>query len=219
MIASEGRESDVLSPAQVRNFILVEETALLRAFVSLENGVHCSYPGLGGFPPDYDGRKRPKYVLAARTRGIHWGNSFPDQFGHGLVLPSSTALYDASGRFVGVAGVEMAFDFIVGKLLPLPGVPAVVETFLVDEEGRVVVRSGEQRYGDARTDMTRAGDMHNDQPIALAPLPYPGMEELHGAGRRSVGGGRMAVFYPLAALGWHYVVIVDEQKLFGRDQE
>ena len=33
-------------------------------YTSLENGLHSSFPGHGGYPEDYDGRKRPWYVNA-----------------------------------------------------------------------------------------------------------------------------------------------------------
>lgn len=59
--------------------------------VTLADRVHVSYPGTGGYPADYDGRKRPRYTLAANaTAGdtrIRWGNPFADRYGHGLLLP------------------------------------------------------------------------------------------------------------------------------------
>ena len=33
-------------------------------YVGLASGLHCAYPGHGGYPPDYDPRRRPWYQNA-----------------------------------------------------------------------------------------------------------------------------------------------------------
>jgi hypothetical protein len=179
-----------------------------------------SYPGLGGYPPDYDGRKRPKYKLAAGKQGVFWGNPYPDQFGHGLLLPMSTSLYDSAGKLLGVVGADSTFHVIAGELLDLPGYPDVEDEYLVDDQGRVVVhaatRAGKtvERGGvDART--VRDLDADN-RPVELAALPLPDVVAAIRAGRSSgVGssGGRVLAYQRLSALGWYYVVDVTEPQL------
>ncbi|HZQ34385.1 MAG TPA: serine/threonine protein kinase, partial [Dehalococcoidia bacterium] len=212
-LTTQGIEPSQLDAAKLRQLVLVDETSVLRVFAALVNGVHISYPGLGGFPAGYDTRKRPKYTLAAETHGIRWGNPFPDIWGHGLVLPCSTALWDAGGKFLGVAGIEMAFDALVQKELPIADEPSFVEAFLVDAGGRVVVHTGEQRYADARTD-----PLNGDKPIELAPLEWPELARAIAAqpkgGTLAIPGARRATWAPLASLGWHYVAVTDENRLF-----
>jgi serine/threonine-protein kinase len=213
LLTTIGLMPSQLDAAKLRHLILIDETSVLRAFVALVNGVHISYPGIGGYPAGYDARKRPKYTLAAETHGIRWGNPFPDLKGHGLVLPCSTALWDASGKFLGVAGLEMAFDSLVQKELPLSDEPSFVEAFVVDRGGRVVVHTGEQNYADARKD-----PLNGDQPITLAPLEWPELARAIAAqpkgGTLALPGARRATWAPLTSLGWHYVAVTDESKLF-----
>jgi serine/threonine-protein kinase len=211
LLTTQGLAADKLSAAAARKLILVDETSALRVFVALDNGVYASYPGMGGLWPGYEPRRRPKYRLAVGTHGIRWGNPFADPYGHGLVLPCSMALYDAAGRFRGVAGIEMTFDALVAQKLPLVEARAHDAAYLVDGEGRVVVHTGAQQYADAR--MARARD---DEPIALSPLPWPDVRRaLAGA---TPGGslrvdGKVVAWAPLPQLGWSYVVVINEHDL------
>ncbi len=181
-----------------------EGAPLLRAFVSLASGVHFSYPGMGGFPAEYDGRKRPKYALAAHTGGIKWGTPYADPFGHGLLLPMATSLHDEDGRFLGVAGADTSFRYISDRLLAIRGREDIDEAYLVDDQGRVVVRARRAAGATSKKD-----DLHPELPIDLAPLPYPDIVAAVRAGRSgaAVEGTRVAAYYRLSSLGWYYVVI------------
>jgi serine/threonine-protein kinase len=203
VLATAGDDT-ALSLGDTFDHVRDEGAPLMRAFVSLASGVHFSYPGMGGFPPEYDGRKRPKYALAAHTGGIKWGNPYPDQFGHGLLLPMATSLHDEDGRFLGVAGADTSFQYISDRLLAIRGRDDVEATYLVDDQGRVVVQAA--RAADGRS---KVGDLHHDLPIDLATLPYPEVVMAIRAGHGGVlaDGPRVAAFYRLSALGWYYVVI------------
>jgi hypothetical protein len=177
---------------------------------------------LGGFKPDYDGRKRPKYKLAENRHGVQWGNAYPDRYGHGLLLPSAIALYDDRGEFVGVAGFDMTFHFIIDKLLVMPDSPAVLETFLVDDRGRVVIRATPGRplpagapFGDARD---RMATVEHDAPVQLDPLPYPEVVAALQTGRigysEHAARGKVVAYYRLDSLGWWFVAVADAAKLF-----
>ncbi len=186
---------------------------LLRSFVSLESGVHVSYPGMAGFPPDYDGRQRPKYLLAARQQGVKWGNPYPDQFGHGLLLPMAISLYDDAGKFLGVAGADTTFRYLRDNLLPLAGHNEVDDTYLVDAGGRVVIDQKDTSL--VGTDIGQAGDLHGDRAIDLAPLPYPTV--VRAIGERRSGtvaeAGKLIAFERLSSIGWYYVVVADPSRL------
>ena len=218
--------------ASPRAQILEVGVPALRTFVTLKNGVHVSYPGLGGYPPDYDGRKRPKYTLAATAavgdNRIRWGNPFVDRYGHGLILPASAPLHLPDGSFAGVTGLEMTFDWITEHLLAMPDAPHVDATYLVDDDGHVVVGAAadaadELAPDDGRLHAADAGDLHGDRPIELPPLPYPAVREAIAAGRGGhielvVGDARKLItFAPIRALGWAYVVVADEARLLGGD--
>ena len=184
------------------------------------NGANGANGGTGGYPADYDGRTRPKYTLAAGavagdTR-IHWGNPFVDRYGHGLVLPVSTAVHLPDGSFAGVTGLELTAEWIAKHLLQMPGAPYVVATFLVDERGRVVIGT---EAGGAAAHHSRAGDRDQDRAPELRDLEYPEVRAALADGQRShvelVHDDRpqLVAISPLPALGWSYVVIADEDRL------
>jgi serine/threonine-protein kinase len=192
---------------------------IVRAFVSLESGVHASYPGVGGFGAGYDPRKRPKYLLAAGKTGIRWGNPYLDPFGLGTVLPASVALHAEDGAFLGVVGIVTTFDHIREKLLKLPGAWRVVRAYLVDDDGNVVTQTDEERIaGGARPP---GGDLEIELPVTLRPLDIPRVRDAivaHGAGYVELGrsqGSRIVAYYPLSSLGWYYVVETDPATLPG----
>jgi hypothetical protein len=186
---------------------------LLRAFVSLDSGVHFSFPGMAGFPPEYDGRQRPKYRLAAHQRGVKWGNPYPDQFGHGLLLPMAISLYDDNGKFLGVAGADTTFRYVKESLLPLPGHAEVEDALLVDDKGRVVVDLKDTEL--KGVNLKDAGDLRNDDAIELQSLAYPTVvkaiqERRSGTVQEK---GKLVAFERLSAIGWYYVAVADPDKL------
>ena len=191
-----------LTPAMERALLAGPSVPLARVFVTLPSGLHLSYPGQGGYPPTYDGRTRPKYRLAAHRQGIRWGNPYLDPLGGGAILPGSTSIYDDRGRFLGVAGVGVTFSWILDRLLRLPDRRGVEQSFLVDDEGRVVVEGAE----DAAQHVAAAES--EDGAIRLSPLPWADVAEAARAHRDGFveRDGRVIAYQPLAALGWTYVV-------------
>ncbi len=121
-----------------------EGVPLRWAYVGLETGVMFSYPGKGGYPADYDPRRRPWYALGKEKTEPCWGTPYPDVMGQGLVLPGVVGVQDDAGRFLGVAGVEMTLDWVIDRFLLPQGLGDVGETFLLDPKGRVLLRSNER---------------------------------------------------------------------------
>ena len=204
------------TPAQ----ILGDGVPALRTFVTLASDVHVSFPGLGGYPADYKPLERPKYRLGidpiAADGRPHWGRPFPDRYGHGLILPAIMRVLRADGSFAGVTGLEMTFDWITLHLLPMPGAAYVDATYLVNAGGEVVLGSGTGAPAAALPDDARAhrGEL-DDRSVELAPLPYPEVRADIAANRSGHVelDGKLAVFAPINALGWWYVVVADEARL------
>lgn len=213
-------DTGTIPSADLRHRIANQGVPITRAFVSLESGVHMSYPGLGGFPPEYDGRLRPKYRLAEGRPGIIWGNPYLDRYGLGLMLPAATSIHDGHGKLAGVAGLDMAFDWLIENLLALPGAPYVETCYLVDGARDIVIQVVN---GEGSTGVVRGGasgrDLHDNRAIVLEPLPFPAVRAALAERRAGhVGfahGGRrkIAAFYPVDTLGWSYVVVADRGAL------
>jgi len=211
MLSSRGPGASHLTRDEARDLIMDEGVPLVWSYVALEEGIHNSYPGKGGYPAGYDPRTRPWYQLAAHQEGPQWGSPYLDALGQGLILPCAMSLYGDEGAFRGVAGVEFTFEFVIEQLLDLPTVPGVWETYLLDEQARVVVRSGEQAQTATGTDV-----------LELPPFP---IESVARAVREGASGfdevshrdEPALVFYTrMEALGWTYVVVGDRDTMLHR---
>lgn len=75
-------------------------------YVGLATGLHCAYPGHGGYPADYDPRRRPWYVDAAAKDGITW-NIMTDAVTRQVMATMALALRSPSGKVLGVAGLDV----------------------------------------------------------------------------------------------------------------
>jgi eukaryotic-like serine/threonine-protein kinase len=168
-----------LSPDEAGTRIRARQLPLLWTYVGLEEGVHVSFPGKGGYPDGYDPRLRPWYSNTRFTLGPQWLAPYEDAQGMGLVVPCTMALYDGEGAFRGVAGVELTLDTVVQEFLSMER-EGVEQTWLVDAAGGVVIAS-------------------SDAPAPKVP---------HTAGYREEGGGRLLVHYPLSSLDWTFVARV-----------
>ncbi|OQX13641.1 MAG: hypothetical protein BWK80_42665, partial [Desulfobacteraceae bacterium IS3] len=142
------------------------------AYIGLEAGVMYSYPGKGTYPDDYDPRVRPWYKLGykpANKNAVSWGNPYLDLQGQGLVLPCATSLYGKSDKFYGVLGMDVTFSDIIQDNLTREGSVGVIESFLLDNQGRIVVQSSQTNIG-------RGGNSSNPV-LDLKPFPVPAVME------------------------------------------
>lgn len=225
MLRSQGLDPERVTREQAIKTLTVEGTPILRAFISLANGAHCGYPGHGNLPDSFDGRTRPKYLLAANTHGLQWGNPYPDRYGSGLLLPAAVALYDEQQTFLGVAGLDITFQHLISHVLDQPLPAYVKETLLVDGKGQIIIRTPStphvagQPWGDAR-DVLAHEDPNSNAIAALPTLKYPTVVQAMNGDRfgyQLVPASREVVaYFPLEALGWYYVVVADSTALFGR---
>jgi sigma-B regulation protein RsbU (phosphoserine phosphatase) len=74
-------------------------------YVSLENGVHVSYPGHGGYPAGYEPRQRPWYVDA--TDEIHWTLPLVDATSGHVIVTASKQVRRADGTPAGVVAMDV----------------------------------------------------------------------------------------------------------------
>ena len=120
----------------------------------------------------------------------------------GMLLVACSMLVPRSGGgSQGVASLTVSFTYLIEKYLT-PVHEAVRETFLVQEDGRMVVRSS-QVLGQARhTDL--------DEVYAMPPFPEPALTEALGPTAGTVyadEGATLYVHHPLGN-GWWFVAEV-----------
>lgn len=211
LLRSAGQEMPQ-SYAQQRQLIAEKGGPIVWATVVLQEGALVYYPGKGHYEERYDPRTRPYYRLADHKWGKYWGNPYIDGAGMGMILPCSMGLYDSQKQFLGTATLEMKFDYLINSLLALADVPAVRQTYLVDDAGRVVVHS-EQR------NRSFPGKIFPD-------LKLPNFEQAEvraailkkESGFRVVDGGKtLYAFSRLDSTGWSYVVKADREALLNSE--
>ena len=92
------------------------------ANVSLESGVHVSYPGHGGYPEGYDPRMRPWYINAKetsyrkgsyKTERLIWTIPIVDPTTGLVTFTASRRLRGPDGSFAGVAAIDVLITEIL----------------------------------------------------------------------------------------------------------
>jgi eukaryotic-like serine/threonine-protein kinase len=210
-IFQESTEEDELTIEKTRNRIVNEGTPFVWAFVGTQTGVHSAYPGKGGYKNEYDPRERSWYKNSIQKKGPHCQHPYQDAMGQGLILPCTMTIYTATGDVLGVAGVELTFSFIVDYLLSLPGKSDNTNSYLVDEEGFILLSSMSKDSTEEKSDETKDKER----------LLFPVERVLTDIKRKhsnylvhEENGERILVFYSyLETSGWYYVVMGPEKKL------
>ncbi|MCP4870493.1 MAG: protein kinase [Proteobacteria bacterium] len=202
VVRSDPTVTNVLTGDEIRARVTGEGVPVVWAYVATEEGVHTAWPGKAGYPDGYDPRQRPWYQLAANEFGPRCGNPYLDSQGQGLLLPCALSMFDREQAFRGVAGIDLTFDTIVDRLLELDR-PGVRESFLLDEQARVIIRSG---YQEQTPPVDPSGK--------LAPPRFDSADAVDsmldgGSGYVETADGTLIAWYRLSALGWFYVVEAD----------
>lgn len=198
LLQSVEEDAVALAPAEQRKLILETGAPVVWTYVALEEGILGALPGTGVYPINYDPRTRPWYANARGHRLPHWGSVYLDESGMGLLLDCGTGLYDSSGRFLGVAALDITVGYLVDSLLDPTGLPAKTEAYLVDQDGKIVVQSSLKEA--AKT----GKDYH------AGPLPFSQVLTAINAGSTSGHlkvADKLMVWTRLDAVPWTYLVV------------
>ncbi|HEB61278.1 MAG TPA: HAMP domain-containing protein, partial [Phycisphaeraceae bacterium] len=88
-------------------------------YVATETGVHCSYPGHGGYPANYDPRQRGWYKSAVKNKEKLWSVPFVDASTKQILASAVAPIYRPDGTLAGVTGLDIPFaDFVTPIDLP-----------------------------------------------------------------------------------------------------
>ena len=88
-------------------------------YTALESGVHTSFPGHGGYPAEFDPRKRPWYVSAKKNGQLTWQPPSVDVTTRTVMLAVSMPVRGRDGAIAGVTGIDVPLAGIF-KDLKLP---------------------------------------------------------------------------------------------------
>ena len=215
LLRSHSEQAATYTPARAWRAISEVGVPVTWAYIGLETGLYDRFPGHGGLPADYDPRQAAWYALAKGKHGPTWGAPAVDASGAGLVLSCAQSLYDADERLLGVAGIDVSFDYLIESLLEAPEfaqVPGV--TFaLLDPAGQVAVNSA--RKG-KRVETGNEGRTLRMQEFGVPEVVAAIRDKRSGHHLGWTTQGReLTVYNRMNATGWYYVVTGPADALLG----
>lgn len=202
----ESATPESLTPQQQETLIAQTGTPVTYATLILKEGAGAWLPGGDFESQNYDPVNRPFYKFGAYQHARRWGNPYIDVSGAGLLLIGATGLFDHQNRFLGTASLDVKFDTLIQTMLALPPALRTLKGgYLLDEQGRIAVRSSQKGQKFSAT-------IHPDLKLPT----YPHAEVVRAIRAKSAGyriikaqKDQLVVFYPLPALGWYYLVESD----------
>ncbi len=93
----------------------------------------------------FDVRMRPWYIGAKEAKGLYWSDVYSFFEVNGLGITVSEPLYDLSGKFFGVVGVDLSFDFL-SKFFASQKIGKSGKPFILDREGKLIIPSNQPKY-------------------------------------------------------------------------
>lgn len=175
---------------------------LLWIYAAFENGLMINYPGNDDYPQGYDPRKRPWYRIAKNEGGHQWGRPYRDISGGTLQLPSTRALFDDAGVFIGLAAIDVRLNDLAAKL-HMPEISGWRRSYLVDDDGRVIVDTG------ATPNAPSASDDAVELDLLDLPQVVAAIREGRSLGLVTRASDRV-VFTQLDVIPWYVVAVIDE---------
>ena len=119
-----------------------------RAYIGMDStGLQIAYPFNPEYSSDYDNRKREWYIVTKKAFETHgstnavWGAPYKDSGKNGrLLLACTLPILDDKNNFIGVAGADIHFEYLVNLIGRNGNAPegGVTEKFLLNSEGQTL---------------------------------------------------------------------------------
>jgi len=198
-----------LKPGNPSKQIAKQGMPLMFINLSSEQGLISFFPGASYNTPGYDPRKRPFYLLVKNKRGIHCGNPYIDRLS-GSLLPCSLAIYNPQEKFLGVASIDMQFNYLAREVLSIGNIQGLRNSYLLDEKGQIIVKGSDRNQKIERREKINTG-------LSLQKFKNPDLLrkiELQSQSGYLRGSDTTLGYLRLNFQGWYFVVEADTQKLF-----
>ncbi len=146
-------------------------------YITLEEGVHTSFPGHGGYPPAYDPRQREWYANTRTAEDVVWNPPLLDAATRRLLLTATMPIRGEDGVFAGVAAIDVDVLSFLDSAHVRARLGSGAESYivqLVDAEGRPYLQG---KSAGAATLRVIASSLYRDTGIAWDARPEtPGLE-------------------------------------------
>ncbi|MBF2053139.1 MAG: protein kinase [Candidatus Sericytochromatia bacterium] len=195
--------------------VMAEEgLPLVWAQIATAQGALLTYPGQTGFDESFDPRQQAWYQQALSSQQPQWSSPYIDPLGQGLLLALSLPIQaaDPAQPPLGVVALELSIQYLIDTWLFLE-LPGVQQHYLLNAKGEIVVRSSDRdrlyglRFGQVQAGQTIDTPLF-DQPRVLTEL-QTGRSGYLRLQRNGIP--VWLAFYRLEALGWYYLVEVEER--------
>jgi len=167
-------------------------------------------PGIWEYMADndtdaYDAREREWFTTAKGSHVPIWSSAGADESGLGLLITCAMSIFDRTGEFLGVVGADLTFNYFIDEFLETDELKRVgAESFILDDDGYVVVRSSQKET---------ARDVIEDDPVLFEDAAVLARTKKAQAGHAAMSNGRLAVWSRLSAIPWTYLVVAEESAL------
>ena len=206
--------------------LLKKNPDIIAAYFGGKTGETVYYPNIDLatiVPPDFDVTSRPWYANASalsqtEVRAV-WSEPYLDAALNGLVITSSTPVYDNAGEFRGVAGIDLQLATITERVSGL-AIGKTGYAFLIDSDGRAIAMPD---AGLADFNLTEAelqsGDFENLSLLNRVPLEVFGVLAKMTSGQTGIrlveinGSNRYIAYKPIPIVGYSLGIVISEDEL------
>jgi len=212
--------------------LLEKNPDIIAAYFGGKTGETVYYPNIdlaAIVPPDFDITSRPWYANAfslSQTEGkAVWSEPYLDAALNGLVITSSTPVYDDTGEFRGVAGIDIRLATITERVSSL----SIGETgyaFLIDADGRAIAipNAGLSDFNLTEAEL-QSNDIENLSLTNRVPLDVFEVLAKMTSGQTGVrlveinGSNRYIAYKPIPIVGYSLGIVVAEDELLQQFNE
>jgi len=190
---------------------------ILWQYIGLESGLQINYPGAGGFPDDFDQRKRQWYLIAKKAGKLVWGPPVVDALTQITVLTLSMPIYQKDGSFAGVTAIDVLVPGIFEEL-KLPEqwssrakMTSVAPVLLDDKGGKKLSIVAQMSYLDLQQDWQMPVELEfleSDDQTQLAALIKDAMDGRSGVRKMEYNGRKSLWAYGVSGAGNTFPVVI-----------
>jgi len=202
MLRSHGPDALTMSEAEQDALLGEQGVPLVWVYLATTEGMVTGYPGIWIYETEegdgvYDPRKRDWYSDGFGKRKVVFSTANLDESGLGMLMTMTRTLRSIDDKAIGVAAVDMTFNYFIKEFLDTERLKAVAESYLIDGKGLVMVRSSLLKEKNVVEFENKAFDLPE---VLEAAKTKPN-------GRIEMSGGRLAVWSKLEVVPWTYVVV------------